>query len=428
MTFLKVSGPAWLSVTADGTLSGTPGESDAGLNSFSVRVDATGGSDTATLNITVVEAPVYTTAVVVDLDQASFGDEGPDRLPDVETIGDEITYNFSATNSLFTEPGANAVPIYGGYRAVGSGTVASTSYMKLNSDGKIETRALKDGVDGLNTVHALLLWDSNDFLASGHDAFGDTIESQIAIDVKLVNARGMNAIIRDGDMYYLSKGLITATGTLVVNGLDATWAAFDPEDFTLYDPSDTTTFGLTTNAFESRIFTNVTGVGLIANSNRGSTNPGIIEINDMIVSLQRNVGGSNNAPVFAADPIVKSNGMEGFSYSASISADASDPDSDPLTFSKISGPAWLVVAANGDLSGTPGAGDVGGNSWTVEVDDGVDGTDQATLNITVDPAGSDFNGDGKVNLIDLAVMSADWQDGYDMTDLLQLAEDWLIDQ
>jgi hypothetical protein len=41
---------------------------------------------------------------------------------------------------------------------------------------------------------------------------------------------------------------------------------------------------------------------------------------------------------------------------------------------------------------------------------------------------SDFNGDGKVNLIDLSVMSADWQNGYDMTDLLQLAEDWLIDQ
>jgi hypothetical protein len=41
---------------------------------------------------------------------------------------------------------------------------------------------------------------------------------------------------------------------------------------------------------------------------------------------------------------------------------------------------------------------------------------------------SDFNGDGKVNLIDLSVMSADWQDGYDMTDLLQLAEDWLIVQ
>jgi len=39
---------------------------------------------------------------------------------------------------------------------------------------------------------------------------------------------------------------------------------------------------------------------------------------------------------------------------------------------------------------------------------------------------SDLNGDNKVNLVDFALMSADWQNGYDMTDLLKMAEDWLI--
>ena len=62
MTFSKVSGPAWLTVAADGTLSGTPENDDVGVNAFTVQVDATGGSDTATLNITVIntnDAPTF---------------------------------------------------------------------------------------------------------------------------------------------------------------------------------------------------------------------------------------------------------------------------------------------------------------------------------------------------------------------------------
>ncbi len=40
--FSKVSGPGWLEVSADGALSGTPADSDAGLQEFAVRVE---GSD-----------------------------------------------------------------------------------------------------------------------------------------------------------------------------------------------------------------------------------------------------------------------------------------------------------------------------------------------------------------------------------------------
>ena len=42
-----------LSVASNGALSGTPGSGDLGTNVFTVQVDATGGSDTTTLNITV---------------------------------------------------------------------------------------------------------------------------------------------------------------------------------------------------------------------------------------------------------------------------------------------------------------------------------------------------------------------------------------
>jgi len=94
-------------------------------------------------------------------------------------------------------------------------------------------------------------------------------------------------------------------------------------------------------------------------------------------------GDSNNPPTFNGDPIVKPNGNEGQSYAASIASDASDPDSDPLTFAKTGGPAWLSVASDGALIGTPGAADVGVNTFTVSVSDGRGGSAAATLQINV---------------------------------------------
>lgn len=54
LSFVIVSGPAWLAITRSGSLSGTPGSSDVGANKFIVKVeDGNGGEATATLTITV---------------------------------------------------------------------------------------------------------------------------------------------------------------------------------------------------------------------------------------------------------------------------------------------------------------------------------------------------------------------------------------
>jgi len=58
LTFAKVSGPAWLSVATDGTLSGIPAVADIGANVFTVSLaDTNGWSSTATITITVVPLP-----------------------------------------------------------------------------------------------------------------------------------------------------------------------------------------------------------------------------------------------------------------------------------------------------------------------------------------------------------------------------------
>jgi len=92
----------------------------------------------------------------------------------------------------------------------------------------------------------------------------------------------------------------------------------------------------------------------------------------------------NDAPVFTADPLTKPDASEGEAYSGSLAGDASDVDAgDTLTFSKVGGPAWLSVAPNGALSGTPGAGDAGLNTFTVRVTDAANAFDETTLRITV---------------------------------------------
>jgi hypothetical protein len=94
---------------------------------------------------------------------------------------------------------------------------------------------------------------------------------------------------------------------------------------------------------------------------------------------------ANQPPVFSSNPISASDATEGVAYSSSLTEDASDPNGDPLSFSKVSGPAWLSVAANGTLSGTPSSGDVGVNEFTVQVA-AIGGFDTATLNILVNAA------------------------------------------
>ena len=78
----------------------------------------------------------------------------------------------------------------------------------------------------------------------------------------------------------------------------------------------------------------------------------------------------NRAPVFTAVPLVKPAAQASETYAESLAEDASDPnEGDELVFSKQSGPAWLTVAADGSLGGTPGAADEGANTFVVRAVD-----------------------------------------------------------
>jgi hypothetical protein len=96
------------------------------------------------------------------------------------------------------------------------------------------------------------------------------------------------------------------------------------------------------------------------------------------------------APVFTLNPFNLSSVTAGQAYGGTIATDASDLDGDSLTFAKVSGPAWLSVAANGGLSGTPLSADVGTNSFVVSVADVGGLSNTATMNLTVNAAPAIF--------------------------------------
>ena len=99
LTYSKLNGPTWLSIASDGTLSGTPNDSDIGANIFLVRVsDGKGGSDTAILRIAVVnveEAPVFTNNPIIGssaIENEAYSGTLVGSTTD-EDIGDTVTYS-----------------------------------------------------------------------------------------------------------------------------------------------------------------------------------------------------------------------------------------------------------------------------------------------------------------------------------------------
>jgi hypothetical protein len=117
---------------------------------------------------------------------------------------------------------------------------------------------------------------------------------------------------------------------------------------------------------------------------------------------------SNRPPVFASNPFSEPSVIAGQFYSGSIATNASDPNGDTITFSKVGGPAWLNVAGNGALSGTPFSADVGTNSFLVNARDPSSLSSSATMNINVIAAPSIT---AAVTLQDMTNLVLSWSGG-----------------
>ena len=75
----------------------------------------------------------------------------------------------------------------------------------------------------------------------------------------------------------------------------------------------------------------------------------------------------NWPPTFGANPFTLAIANAGQTYSGTIATNASDLNGGTLTCAKVSGPAWLNVAANGSLSGVPANANANTNTFVVSV-------------------------------------------------------------
>ncbi|HRU15145.1 MAG TPA: LamG domain-containing protein [Anaerohalosphaeraceae bacterium] len=143
-------------------------------------------------------------------------------------------------------------------------------------------------------------------------------------------------------------------------------------------------------------------------------------------------------PVFTTDPIVNLESLEGARYTGRSLRSYADGIG---TFRKESGPGWLVVLPNGNLSGIPKDADVGLNTFAVRFENSSGDSDTAQMMIDVANRYSGVKG-----MEDLAGFAAGWlsadcgdmpscggadlngDNRVDMTDFVLVASAWLADE
>ena len=88
-------------------------------------------------------------------------------------------------------------------------------------------------------------------------------------------------------------------------------------------------------------------------------------------------------PLFTNGQCLGASAIAGRPYSGTLAGRAVAPGGDTLTFTKTAGPAWLEVATDGLLAGTPDQSDIGTNVFTVSLMDANGVSASATLIIKV---------------------------------------------
>jgi hypothetical protein len=344
LTFTKVAGPGWLSVSPAGTLSGVPGNAQVGANVFTVRVtDPEGASDDALLTLTVAnvnDAPVF--------------------------LSESLTAGSAAEDEAFVASLAGAAGDIDPGDSFQYSKVSGPAWLTVAADGSL------GGTPGNGEVGA------NVFTVRVTDVAGDFSQTTLSIGVANRN-----------DAPQFAAASISGPAATEDEAYFASIAsqASDPD------------------AGDSRVFTKIAGPSWLTISPGGSlsgtpqnaevgANLFTVRVTDAAGAFAEStlsiaVANAADAPVFAADPILRAGGTELEPYSAmSIAGTATDDDAGEVPlYSRVAGPDWLIVSPDGSLAGTPPSGSAGLNSFTVRATDPGGAFDEATVLIEIGAAG-----------------------------------------
>jgi len=349
LTFSKNSGPTWLTVGFDGTLSGIPGDGDVGTNVFTVGAWDEGSlSAAATMTITV--APQSSAPLV-----------WPGSMTFISIAAEDGFVSESAQGSGIGGTANSATAGSGGLRLGDHAT--NTQYKTFVSfdtsvlpyDAKVTNATLK-------LCRAIISGD-NPFLWAGNSAL---------VDIKGGSGFGGSTALSEGDfqaaadatnvatMSYPAASDAWSTGTLSSNGLQ---------------------YVNLTGTTQLRVYMSIPTDNNNTNGFMGLwSRDSVTNWPVFVVDYMQ----PNHSPVWSTNLLTKADATEDIAYSNSIATNATDSDvGDRLTFWKVSGPTWLTVTTNGVLSGAPANGNVGTNTFVVRVTDTQGAAVDATLHITV---------------------------------------------
>ncbi|QUE52573.1 tandem-95 repeat protein [Luteolibacter ambystomatis] len=339
LTYSKVSGPSWLSIASNGALSGTPLNGDVGANSFTVKVtDAAGANATTTLNIAVAnvnDAPTFTANPITGggaTEDSAYSGSIASYGSDID-VGDTLTYS----------------------------KVSGPSWLSVASNGALS------GTPGNSDVGA------NAFTVKVTDAAGANVSATLNI-----------AVTNTNDAPTFTANPITGGGATEDSTYSGSIASYGSD----IDAGDTLTYSKVSGPSWLSVASNGALSGTPGNSDVGA-NSFTVKVTDaaganVSATLNIAVTNTNDAPVFTTNPITGAGATEAAAYTGSIASYGSDIDvGDTLTYTKVSGPSWLSVSSNGDLSGTPTATDGGLNTFSVKVTDASGANATTTLNVTV---------------------------------------------
>ncbi len=331
LTYIIVSQPA------NGTLSGSgpnvtfnPTADYNGSDSFTFKVnDGTIDSAIAVVSINVTAVNDAPVAIAQSFSTAE------DTAKAITLSGTDVDLN-SLTYVIISQPGNGTL----------SGSVPNLTYMPT---------ADYNGSDS--------------FTFKVNDGTIDSALVTVSITVTAVNDTPV-AIAQSVSTDEDAAVPITLTGTDAENSMLTYAIVSQPTNGTLSGSAPNLTYTPTADYNGSDSFT-------------FKINDGTIDSSVATVSI--NVDAVNDTPAFITNPIIAAGAAEGISYSGeTLAGRVNDSDTgDTITYTKVSGPAWLAVAGNGALSGTPPAGSSGLNSFVVRAADSASATADATLEITV---------------------------------------------
>ena len=324
--------PDWLLLnTSSGVLSGTPLNSNVGINNVIIRAtDSTGAFSTQSFTITVTntnDAPTFTSTPPTTVNQ--------DALYSYTITTNDVDVGDSTTLTVKTKP----------------------TWLSLNSETNILSGTPTNDNVGIHDIE-LVITDSNNVSTSqtyrltvlnvnDPPVFTSTAITSILED-ELYN---YTVTARDPDHNHAPPESYTLTATT-----KPSWLTFTTTSTTLV-PGDTNTTGILSGTPTNSDVGTHSVVITATDSNSGTTTQ----------SFTITVTNVNDAPTFTSTPTTSVNEDTLYSYSFT----ASDIDSgDTITFTIPVKPSWLSLnTATNTLSGTPTNSNVGNHNVVISATD-----------------------------------------------------------